>query len=279
MPKPKAPKAPKASAAKPAVPAEAAKAFAEVEPLLAKLSPDNLAPINVDIPRAVSIAVGAVPHLAKLRGDASKLPDFDINDIDRVGTYALAAWYAHLLTLPEVTASALAALLEEAKPIRESMLLAAELLAHHGYFDRKAVEAIRAGQGNLDTANDLVTLAALFSSGWSQVENRSPVEWTHVERAAKLGPEILIALGAKNQPDAKSADPSNASERRTRAYTLFVRAYDQCRRAATYLRWNEGDADEIVPSLFANRGGRKPGSEPEEAPEPGPAAPASPQTP
>ena len=54
-------------------------------------------------------------------------------------------------------------------------------------------------------------------------------------------------------------------ERRVRAYTLFVRAYDQCRRAATYLRWGEEDADEIAPSLFANRGGRKGGVEGEGA--------------
>lgn len=42
-----------------------------------------------------------------------------------------------------------------------------------------------------------------------------------------------------------------------RAYSLFVRAYDQCRRAVSYLRWEEGDADDEPPSLFANRGPRK----------------------
>jgi hypothetical protein len=273
MPKPKPSKGPKASAAKPAVPSESAKAFAEVEPLLAKLSKADLAPINVDIPRAVAIAVGAVPHLAKLRDEAAKLPDFDITNMDRVGTYALAAWYAHLLALPDVKASSLSPLLEEAKSLRESMLLSAELLAHHGHFDKKAVELIRAGQGNLDTANDLVALAALFSSGWAQVEDRSPIEWADIERAAKLGPEILIALGAKELPGVKAPDPSNASERRARAFTLLVRAYDQCRRAATYLRWDEGDADEFAPSLFANRGSR---SKPASVPESAPAAPESP---
>lgn len=275
MPKPKASKAPKASAAKPAVPAEAAKAFAEIEPLLTKLVKDELSPINVDIPRAVAVAVGAVPHLAKLRDDAAKLPGFDIAHIDRIGTYALAAWYAYLLALPEVASSAVAALLDEAKPLRESMLLAAELLAHHGFFDRKSVEAIRAGQGNLDTANDLVALAALYSSAWAQVENRSPVEWAEVERAAKLGPAILIALGERDQPGVKASNTMNAAERRDRAYTLFARAYDQCRRAASYIRWNDGDADAFAPSFYATRGSRKPGSEAEDS-APIPAAPETP---
>ena len=70
-----------------------------------------------------------------------------------------------------------------------------------------------------------------------------------------------IALGAKEQPGVKTPDPSNVAERRSRAYTLFVRAYDQCRRAAAYLRWNEGDADEFAPSLFTSRGPRKAGGE------------------
>lgn len=265
---PKASKSPKANAAKPGIPAEAAKAFIEVEPQLAAMSADDLTPITTDIPRAVAIAVGAVPHIAKLRDDAAKLPGFDITNIDRLGVYALAAWYTHLLGMPEATESALAGLLDEGRPLRETMLLAAELMAHLGYFNKKAVEDIRAGQGNLDTANDLVALAALFTSGWALVENKSPVEWAHVERAAILGPQILIALGARNQPGAKVSDGTTPPERRVRAYTLFTRAYDQCRRAVTYLRWDQGDADEIAPSLFANRGPRKTTSEADAGAEP-----------
>lgn len=266
MPKPsKAPKPPKANAAKPGVPAEAAKAFSEIEPILAALPSADLATISTDIPRAVALAVGAVPHIAKLRDSAARLPDFDVTNIDRLGTYALAAWYAHLLALPEVAESELAALLEQARPLREDMLLSAELLAHKGLFDTTAVKEIRAGQGNLDTANDLVALAALFTAGWSEVENKTPVTWSDVERAAQLGPRVLVALGARTQPGLKEPSAADPMERRRRAYTIFVRAYDQCRRAVTFLRWDHGDADDIAPSLFANRGPRKasPVAEPE----------------
>lgn len=259
---PKQPKTPKVSAAKPSVPSEAAKAYAAAEAEAKKLAPGALLPINVDIPRAVAIAVGAVPHLAKLRDDAAKLPGFDIANIDKIGTYALAAWHTHLLALPEVTPSALAGLLEEARPLREHMLLAAGLLAHTGYFDKNAVEVIRAGQGNLDTANDLVALAALFTAGWQQVENRSTVRWEDVERAAQLGPQILIALGERNQPAAADPGKMGAAERRQRAFTLFANAYDQCRRAAAYLRWDHGDADELVPSIYGGRNVRRGKAEP-----------------
>jgi hypothetical protein len=257
--RPRTPRRAKSFAAKPAVPSEAAKAFVEVEPELQKVSRDELVAINVDIPRAVSVAIGAIPRLAQLRGDATKLHDFDVANIDRLGTYALAAWYAHLLALPETMASTLTQLLERARPLREDMLLAAELLAHKGYFDNKAVEAIRAGQGNLDTANDLVALAGLFSAVWPQVEHRSTVEWDDVEQASLVGPQILIALGERNQSVDTRRGSADLVERRARAYSLFWKAYDQCRRAASYLRWNHGDADEFAPSLHVGRSGRKPG--------------------
>src|SRR5262249_54429174 len=44
-----------------------------------------------------------------------------------------------------------------------------------------------------------------------------------------------------------------AADARIRAYTLFVRAYDACRRAICYLRWAEGDVDTIVPTLIVRR--------------------------
>ena len=39
--------------------------------------------------------------------------------------------------------------------------------------------------------------------------------------------------------------------RRQRVFTLLARAYDQLRRHLSFLRWSEGDVDEIAPSLYA----------------------------
>lgn len=38
-----------------------------------------------------------------------------------------------------------------------------------------------------------------------------------------------------------------------RVFTLFFRTYDEVRRAVCYLRWNEGDANRIAPSLYVRR--------------------------
>jgi len=46
-----------------------------------------------------------------------------------------------------------------------------------------------------------------------------------------------------------------AADARNRVFTLLTRRYDQVRRAVVFLRWDEGDADRIVPSLYKKHRG------------------------
>ena len=48
-----------------------------------------------------------------------------------------------------------------------------------------------------------------------------------------------------------------AENTRDRAFTLFVQAYDQVRRAVQYLRWQHHDANQYAPSLYRCRRKRK----------------------
>ena len=253
------PTAKKPAPARPGTPRDAARAFAVVEPELEGVT--RVLPINVDIPRAVSVAVGVVPHLLALRPRfVEELPKHPVHLLDKLMTYALAAWYAHLLALPATSQDTLKQLKEEAAKLRETLLVAAEALGHKGVIDADRVADIRSGQGDLDMANDLVMLAALFAEAWEVVKNKTAIDWAEVDRASHLGPELLIALGARDQPTMPQPRMADPAERRARAFTLLVNAYDACRRAVTYLRWEEDDADIIAPSLFANRGKGRPGS-------------------
>lgn len=231
---------------------EAALAFAEVEEEMAALDPERLAPINVDIPRAAITALGAIPSLSALRPRIVKeLPTFALASIDNLETYALAAFYAHLLSLPAEAKSVHAPLIEEATKLRRTLLVAAEALADRDLLAPAQVAQIRSGQGHIDTAGDLVALATLFTNDWHKLKTKTAITRAEVERAATLGPELLAALGVREHAGGKS--PSQIKEQRRRAFTLLVRAYDQCRRAVTFLRWSEGDTRKIVPSLFASR--------------------------
>lgn len=108
-----------------------------------------------------------------------------------------------------------------------------EALARRGYLDQALLEEIRAGQGHLDLANDLVALSALFADSWDGIRDRTVATEAEIDRAAELGPLILAALGVREHGPAPG--PTDAADRRARAFTLFVRAYDQARRAVTYL--------------------------------------------
>ncbi len=261
---------PAATVKKPSPPSKAAAAFAAVERLLADLDPNDLAVINIDIPQSVSIALGALPGLLPFReAIVDALKHFHIANLDHMETYALAAWYAHLLALPPQSPdNPVKPLLDEAVPLRENLLSDAEALARRGYLDAAVVAEIRAGHGNVDIANDLVALSALFALAWAQIHGRTAATEEEVKRAGDLGPQLLAALGVREHGAAVA--PAEAADRRARAFTLFVRAWDELRRAITYLRWHEGDADQIAPSLYRGRGGRGSSASQQKDPDPSP---------
>ncbi len=142
--------------------------------------------------------------------------------------------------------NALKPLLEEAVPLRENLLSDAEALARRGLLDAETVAEIRAGQGHIDTANDLVrALGAvqreLVGDRRQDGGDRGGGEPRRGDRAA--APRRPRREGARQGPG-----PTEAADKRARAFSLLVHAYDQTRRAVAYLRWNEGDADAIAPS-------------------------------
>jgi hypothetical protein len=231
-------------------PERAQAALEKLRPKLAALRPEEVLPVNIDIPTAASIALGAHERLLGLRPTlVEQLRKHEVELLDELPTYALAAWYAHLISLPSAGDGDRAQrLTEEAAPLRESLLVAAEALAHRGMLDPGRVAEIRAGQGNIDRANDLVGLADLFLQAWPQIAQRTAIDRAEVERAAALGPELLAALGSRGLADRQRSNPE-ARDLRARAFTLLVNAYEECMRAVTYLRWYEKDAEAFTPSL------------------------------
>jgi hypothetical protein len=249
------------SAARPATPGEASQAFARVQDQIAAIADDELLSINVDIPRAVSIVLGALPGITGLLPELKQLPLKPVK-LEQLRDYAFAAWYAHLAATATTSESDKKALLAEAGALRDDLLVAAEALAHKGLLDPTTVADIRAGSGNTDRANDLVALGVLFTNAWERVRNKTTVTWEDVEKASDLGPRLFMALAER------PADAPAAVSIRARAFTLMARTYDQARRGVTYLRWNEDDADLVAPSIYAGRQRKRASAEkPDPAPD------------
>jgi hypothetical protein len=257
------PAATNAAPAAPSAPNAAADAFAKVEPELGSLAAEELAPLPDDFGAAVNAVLAAAPRIHEHReAMGEQLPKHPLELVDNLEQYAQAAWYAHLVhTYSSNGPEALKALVDEATKLRDGLLIAAEALAHRNLLDADSVARIRKGSGNADLAGDLVALAALFKESWGKVASKTAVERHEIDRAAELGPAVLVAMHAKKH----AGKPVDTEAQRARAFTLLSRAYDACRHALAYLRWKEGDADSIAPSLTKKKAGRKPGAKKDEA--------------
>jgi hypothetical protein len=251
---------------------DAAKAFDALRDERAALDPDELVQINADIPTAATIALASFERLRPLRAlVAKKLPEHEMKHWDALPSYALAALHAHLVSaVPADRDDRVERLLEEARPLREKLLVAAEAIAHAGVFDPDRVAQVRSGAGNVDRAADLVALCALYTERWAEVENRTMVTKEEVRRAGVLGPALLKAIGARDLASKRSR--AELRLERARAFTLLIRAYESCQQAVAYVRFRARDADEYTPSLRPRPRARRPTSQEPRAASPAAAA-------
>jgi hypothetical protein len=260
---------PKRSAASPDVvlPAAATEAYAHIEPKLASLPDDRLVPLDdVDVPRAVSTVLAALPKLRALRPAlVEELPRFPVEVLDELEQVALAAWYAHLVATAAPEKGDAKALVEEGSTLREDLLVGAEALAYRSLLDKDRVATLRK-QPKPDVASDLATLVGLFRESWEKVRGKTAVEEREINRAAEIAPRLLVALGVSAGAAKSDADPG---DQRVRAFSLLVQSLEALRRPVAYLRWNEHDADSFVPALLKSPRGRKPKARDGATPAPG----------
>lgn len=229
-------------------------AFDLVRPEIAAVPANALAPINLDIPPAARRGLVVAERIGPLMPELAKLHRLDFRIVSNLHTYALALIHAHaLVDHTEEEVPPLSVLVAEATPLRASMLATADMLAHFGLVTIERVDAIRRGKGYADLADDLLALALLLRALWGQVKDRIFVTRADVDRAVILSTALHKALGTRESDADPLAEPSDPRFVRAQAYTLFTRAYRECRRGVIYLRWHEGDALRIVPSLRTRR--------------------------
>jgi hypothetical protein len=101
---------------------------------------------------------------------------------------------------------------------------------------------------------DLLMLASILRKNAAKIAERTSIKPNELAAAEDLGAKFSEAVGIREQSPQVIAQ---AARFRQAAYTLFVKAYEEVRAAVQYLRRHEGDADNIIPSLFANRGARR----------------------
>jgi hypothetical protein len=212
--------------------------------------------INVDIRSAIVTALGGLATLRTLGEALGKaLRDFDVAEFDRLETYTLAliqadAAYRGATQPPD----GLEATVVKCLGLREILWLEAELQIQRGRIPKGSLKRLTRNPGYKHLATTVCTLAALLTTHYAAIEGRCSVTYEELVGAENLAIELLRIVGWR-QYNARQID--DTTDMRKRAFTAFARAYDNIRRAVIYLRWHQGDADAIMPSLYRGHGGKR----------------------
>lgn len=208
--------------------------------------------MNLDVASAIATAVGALPKVMVFREEASHLPGFDVSHFDCLHVYVFALSHAHAsVTAASAPLKPIADLNKRGIKLRDTLYLDTVGLAHRGIIagDRIAEFKTRVGYKNL--ARDLLGLHDLLRANWDKVACRTGIQLSEINEAEQVGQELMAIVGAREQA---SGGVARAQAQRQRNFTLFSRAYNQVRRAISFLRWDHDDLEQICPSLFAGRG-------------------------
>lgn len=211
-------------------------------------------PINVDVPSVVTLLLGSMPEITALRAEIGKLPSFDLERFDKLRDYTLALAHTQAMyRSSHAPNDPLPGMSERLAEVRDVLLADATALAKRKLLDEARIPTMRTGIGYKNIAFDVTGLVELYLARWESIKDRTSVRQEELAEADRLARQVVNAVGLKEQgPAVQSA----AAVLRQQAYTLVAKTYEDARRAITFLRYDEGDAEEIAPSLFAGRGGR-----------------------
>lgn len=253
--------------------------FEKVRPDLLKVDLAELLQVNLDLPAAISTVLGVLPELRGLRDQIAKeLPTFDIQRFDKLEDYAVALSYAQAKYLAATQPpDDLADVAERAMNLREALLAECNALVLRKIVSPAQLEQLKGANGYKNVATDLMTLCTIMQDKWDQLQGKTLTTTDELNEASRVATRLLRIVGVRTQGPAVVAE---ATDLRQRAYTLLLQTYDDARRAVTYLRADEGDADDIAPALHPGRprkrGDQASGPTPAPGPAPTPPGPKSP---
>ena len=237
-------------------------AYEKCKAEIAEAARGPLEALNVDIPFAVRVMLTACGNATPYREALAKL---NLDVVPTLETRAMALQYAQVLrqwTLETPTrVEDLAKDLIETRRLLTSEL---ELVRLRGIISAKAV-TLTGTTGYLDVAQDVQAICSAFLAAWDKV---GPEIGGRIERVNErlVQAEQLIAAVAHAAEIKEKLE--GATLMRVAAWTLALKSYRDLDRGISFLRYHEGDAGEIVPSLFDNRARSH-----KAAPEPTPIAP------
>lgn len=216
---------------------------------------DEVVPHYFDLATAFELVNSKAPQLAQFDEAFDALPSFDKSLPRRAVTYAHAALHAAVLeqfapaNMNDAETAAIATCIE----LYPKFASTAQLLAAEKLLPATVLSAPPVGTSHRERAHGLHRLVFIFREHESAVVNNSIIKRETIETAAKAVAIALPAFSDRTQP----SEAQRAAQReRQKCVMLLFHAWNQTRRAMHWLRWEEQDADQWAPSLYAQRASR-----------------------
>jgi hypothetical protein len=227
-------------------------AFARMEQKIRAVPESDFRTMNLDVTAIVAQVLGAVPKILKHRSILALMPTFDISQVDHLQDYALALGSCHAdYRAAAEPSDDVPRLVQEQRQLREQLHADAAALANRGQLDAERVARLQGGNAYRMVAFDVLGLVQLFLENWNELAGKTALTVADLEQARAGASQLIHALGRRKQLDSAVTDVSHV---RRQAYALLVLAYSDVRRALDFTRREVGDAEDIAPSLFAERG-------------------------
>lgn len=214
---------------------------------------DDVQRVNLDSASAVTTVLALLPGFRRYRDQIiATLKDFNIERFDKLEDYTKAFSVANSRYMTATRQpDALSEDHDEGLKVRELLHADVVNLIARGYIKAEALKDYTGLVGFRNVGVELQTMALLLKDNWATIQGKCGTDPLELENALKLAQRLQLGAGEREVNPAVVAEYSDL---RNRMFTLFIEAYDDARRAIQYLRWHEGDAEDIAPTLYVGKG-------------------------
>jgi hypothetical protein len=225
--------------------------YEKVLPEAMALSPESLLTINLDLGPTIITGMAVSERLPAFYEALKALPQVPIEKIEKFPEYVLALYVAQsYYTKANAPANEMADLLEEATRWRDILIAYAKVLIARGQLSAELLKELTGTHGYANVAFDVRRLSSIFKAAWPQIEGSVGLKSSELVEVDRIALKLAATVAHRTvSPEQMAA----TTDIRQRMFTLFYQTYDQIRRSVGFLRWNEDDADDFVPSLYAGR--------------------------
>lgn len=238
-------------------------AFEATKPELEAAAKQPLIPLTANVPYAVRVMLTVAGNIVQYLPELEKL---GIAGADKLAVRANALSYAQALHDWTLNApQKVEALAERVSASRRVLTTELDLMVVRGLISDGAVK-IQTTNSYLGLAQDVRAIGSAFLANWDTVGKEIGNDKAHVHDALRAADDLIAALAkdAQLQETLKGTALMRAA-----AWTLARKCYDSVHRGIQFIRYEEGDVDEIVPSIYDTRPKKKnekPSDKPSENP-------------